>query len=211
MTDTTELSSKPSITRGVIIGGMVASMMMGMWEMVLEAALSDGTGFWSPLIFIGATIIRGAQDLSVAAGTLPVGADFDSFTNFISAVFGLMGHMMNSMLFGLMFAIVVSARRPAFVTQIMAGMAYGAMIFVVMWWVILPWIDPVMNSLNGLHETQRTCLLLRTVLELPYREIGKMLDIPNGTAMSHVHRARQQLVDQLRDTPAGATNARRAQ
>ena len=71
--------------------------------------------------------------------------------------------------------------------------------------------DTVLNGLNGLHETQRTCLLLRTVLELPYREIGMMLDIPKGTAMSHVHRARQQLVDQLRDTPAGATDARKVQ
>lgn len=68
--------------------------------------------------------------------------------------------------------------------------------------------DAVLHGLNGLHETQRTCLLLRTVLELPYREIGAMLDIPEGTAMSHVHRARQQLVDQLGDTPAAATRAR---
>jgi len=71
--------------------------------------------------------------------------------------------------------------------------------------------DHVLNGLNSLHETQRTCLLLRTVLELSYREIGEMLEIPMGTAMSHVHRARQQLVDQLRNTPAGATNARKAQ
>ncbi len=149
MTDTTQFSPRPSITRGVLIGGMVASMMMGMWEMILEAVLTDGTGFWSPLVFIGATIIRGAQDLSFAAGTLPVGADFDSFTNFISAVLGMMGHMMNSMMFGLMFVLVVSSRRPSFPTQLMAGMAYGSMIFAIMWWVILPWIDPVMISLNG--------------------------------------------------------------
>lgn len=71
--------------------------------------------------------------------------------------------------------------------------------------------DHVLNGLNSLHETQRTCLLLRAVLELPYREIGKMLDIPKGTAMSHVHRARQQLVDQLRDPPAAAIAARKAQ
>ncbi len=69
--------------------------------------------------------------------------------------------------------------------------------------------DHVLNGLNGLDETQRTCLLLRTILELAYREIGKMLDIPKGTAMSHVHRARQQLVDQLRDTHASATDARK--
>lgn len=69
--------------------------------------------------------------------------------------------------------------------------------------------DHVLHGLNGLHEAQRTCLLLRTVLELPYREIGAMLDIPEGTAMSHVHRARQQLVAQLRDVDA--SDARQAQ
>lgn len=69
--------------------------------------------------------------------------------------------------------------------------------------------DFMLSRLNALHETQRTCLLLRTVLELPYQQIGAMLDIPEGTAMSHVHRARQQLVDQLRGTNAAANDARR--
>lgn len=70
--------------------------------------------------------------------------------------------------------------------------------------------DRVLRGVESLPETQRTCLLLRTVLELPYREIGRMLDLPEGTAMSHVHRARQQLVEQLRDTHLRSADARKA-
>jgi RNA polymerase sigma-70 factor (ECF subfamily) len=51
--------------------------------------------------------------------------------------------------------------------------------------------DRVLGALNQLEETARACLLLRTLRSLPYREISALLGIPEGTAMSHVHRARQ--------------------
>ena len=51
--------------------------------------------------------------------------------------------------------------------------------------------DRIMVALAALDETPRTCLLLRTLNELPYREIAQILQIPEGTAMSHVHRSRQ--------------------
>jgi RNA polymerase sigma-70 factor (ECF subfamily) len=50
--------------------------------------------------------------------------------------------------------------------------------------------DEVLRALTSLEETARACLLLRTLLDLPYREISLALGIPEGTAMSHVHRAR---------------------
>jgi len=53
--------------------------------------------------------------------------------------------------------------------------------------------DRVRRALETLDETARACLLLRTLRELPYREIALLLDIPEGTAMSHVHRSRQSL------------------
>ncbi len=43
---------------GILAAGAVASMVMGMWEMILEALLSGGKGFWSPLVYIGATVKR---------------------------------------------------------------------------------------------------------------------------------------------------------
>lgn len=53
--------------------------------------------------------------------------------------------------------------------------------------------DALTVALGKLGETARACLLLRTVLELSYAEIAEVLGIPEGTAMSHVHRSRHAL------------------
>ncbi|MCC6792529.1 MAG: RNA polymerase sigma factor [Thermomicrobiales bacterium] len=50
--------------------------------------------------------------------------------------------------------------------------------------------DRVVRALESLPEVARTCLLLRAVEGLSYREIAALLAVPEGTAMSHVHRAR---------------------
>ncbi len=57
--------------------------------------------------------------------------------------------------------------------------------------------DDVVDALSDLEETPRACVLLRTLLDMPYREIALALDIPEGTAMSHVHRGRRKLRDHL--------------
>ena len=57
--------------------------------------------------------------------------------------------------------------------------------------------DRVIAALNMLDETARACLLLRTLMNMPYREISLVLDIAEGTAMSHVHRARTALRERL--------------
>jgi RNA polymerase sigma-70 factor (ECF subfamily) len=61
--------------------------------------------------------------------------------------------------------------------------------------------DRVLHALGGLEEVARACLLLRTLKEMPYREISLLLGIPEGTAMSHVHRARQSLRQHLAADP----------
>ena len=57
--------------------------------------------------------------------------------------------------------------------------------------------DELMQAVQSLSETARACLLLRTVNAMSYDEIARTLDIPAGTAMSHVHRSRRQLRRQL--------------
>ncbi len=57
--------------------------------------------------------------------------------------------------------------------------------------------DRVVSALSRLEESRRACLLLRTVLDLPYAEIGRVLGMPEATAMSHVHRARLALRESL--------------
>lgn len=57
--------------------------------------------------------------------------------------------------------------------------------------------DELSRALDGLRPMARACLLLRAVLELEYGEIAETLDIPVGTAVSHVHRARATLRQRL--------------
>ncbi len=57
--------------------------------------------------------------------------------------------------------------------------------------------DRVMHALGALTGIARACLLLRTLEGLSYAEIAGLLKIPEGTAMSHVSRARSFLRKRL--------------
>jgi RNA polymerase sigma-70 factor (ECF subfamily) len=54
-------------------------------------------------------------------------------------------------------------------------------------------------ALENLQEEYQMVLLLWAVEDLSYKEIADVLDIPIGTVMSRLHRARQKLSAQLRD------------
>lgn len=55
--------------------------------------------------------------------------------------------------------------------------------------------DVLLTCLHQIDELPRACLLLRVVHELAYDEIAAMLEIPTGTAMSHVHRSKKRMRD----------------
>lgn len=70
--------------------------------------------------------------------------------------------------------------------------------------------DRVVAALGSVSDTARACLLLRTLEGLDYAEISTLLQIPAGTAMSHVHRARRQLRELLTEpegTETGGASA----
>jgi len=62
-----------------------------------------------------------------------------------------------------------------------------------------PFDDRMMRTLASVGEVARACLLLRTIEGLNYDEISQVLEIPPGTAMSHVHRTRMLLRERLSD------------
>jgi RNA polymerase sigma-70 factor, ECF subfamily len=61
--------------------------------------------------------------------------------------------------------------------------------------------DRLLTALCELSDDARCCLLLRTIHDLSYDEIARLLNIPPGTAMSHVHRSRKTLRQRLAPTP----------
>lgn len=120
-----------------LIAGLVASAVMGMIEMIYEAI--GGAGFWSPVVFIAATILRNLQAVRV-----PV--PFDA----LGVVLGLMGHMMNSVILAIIFARFVAPRLRGTSALVAGGVVYSLVVFVIMWFGIVPLVDPVMLKLNGL-------------------------------------------------------------
>ncbi|MBI3998767.1 MAG: hypothetical protein HY355_07005 [Armatimonadetes bacterium] len=122
--------------RRVVGAGLAASVIMGMIEMVYEAVA--GAGYWSPAVFIGATMLRGLQSIQVPVPFHLAGV-----------VLGLMGHMMNSVIFGFIFARVVAPLVSPRGDLVIAGVVYGVIVFALMWFAVIPIIDPVMLKLNA--------------------------------------------------------------
>lgn len=59
--------------------------------------------------------------------------------------------------------------------------------------------DAMLQALESLEPTARECLLLRVVMDLPYKDVARIVGVPEGTAMSHVHRSRHALRTRLRN------------
>lgn len=98
-------------------GGLLGGMAMAMFSMFV-AITRDG--FWAP--------VRGIT--SVVFGDKYYGGGFD----FWPVVAGVGGHMMNSVILGVLFAVLAGVlfRRASAITIWMAGAVYGVMIWAVM-------------------------------------------------------------------------------
>ena len=57
----------------------------------------------------------------------------------------------------------------------------------------------LVRALAFVGPVPRACLLLRTLEGMEYSQIARLLGIPEGTAMSHVHRTRADLRERLAD------------
>lgn len=121
--------------RTTFLAGLIASVAMTMMEMVYEGIF--GAGFWSAPTFIAATILRDLQSVAI-----PV-----TFS-LVPVVLGMMGHMMNSVVLGFVFVKISEKFLQTRISGIVAGAVYGIALFVAMWFLVLPVIDPVMLNLN---------------------------------------------------------------
>ncbi len=59
--------------------------------------------------------------------------------------------------------------------------------------------ERVVHALEALPTEYKEVLMLWAVEEFSYKEIAHALDVPIGTVMSRLHRARQRLSEQLKD------------
>ena len=138
MSSTTLHATRTALSTKWIGAGLIAGLVMGMWEMMVEAIIPNGAGFWSAPTYIAATLFRNLQTVA-----RPVPFDL------VAVMAGLMGHMMNSAIFALLFALVVAPRVKSPASRIVAGMMYGAVVYAVMALAVVPFIDPVLANLNA--------------------------------------------------------------
>ncbi|HLG93768.1 MAG TPA: sigma factor-like helix-turn-helix DNA-binding protein, partial [candidate division Zixibacteria bacterium] len=58
-------------------------------------------------------------------------------------------------------------------------------------------VDDLVRALGNLNEVEKSVLLMKSVGELRYREIAESLEIPLGSVMGYLFRARQKMRNAL--------------
>ncbi len=102
-----------------LVPGLVAGMAFAMWAMFVAIFASK---LWAP-----------PQGIAQSVGIGSQGWDFQ----FVPFILGMMGHMMNSIIIGLVFLAIAAALRLRGVVLVAAGMMYGVVVYLVMYYPIL--------------------------------------------------------------------------
>ena len=121
------------MNKQVMMAGMMAGMAMAMLEMIYE--LIWGIGFWSAPVLISGFVLPSVQSIAIPIGFL-----------LIPVIVGLVAHMIFSMVLAIPFVKIVASYDK--MKRIMLGMGFGILVFIVMWFLILPLLNPVMLNLN---------------------------------------------------------------
>ncbi len=114
--------SQESGTRTVLnwaLPGLIGGLVFAMWAMVVGLFTST---LWAP-----------PQGIAQSIGIGSPGHNFQ----LVALVAGLMGHMMNSIVLGVIFIAIARAIRVYGPTAIIGGMVYGVIVYVAMYWVLL--------------------------------------------------------------------------
>jgi len=114
--------SHESGTRTVLnwpLPGLIAGLVFAMWAMVVGLFTST---LWAP-----------PQGIAQSIGIGSPGHNFQP----IPLVVGLMGHMMNSIVLGVIFIAIARALRLNGPTAVIGGMVYGVLVYAAMYWVLL--------------------------------------------------------------------------
>ena len=99
--------------------GLIAGLVFAMWAMVVGIFASN---LWAP-----------PQGIAQSVGIGHQGHDFQ----FLPLVAGLIGHMMNSIIFGLIFFAIVAALKLRGGILVLAGMVYGFAVYLLLYVVVL--------------------------------------------------------------------------
>ncbi len=114
--------SQESGTRTVLnwaLPGLIAGLVFAMWAMFVGLFTST---LWAP-----------PQGIAQSIGIGSPGHNFQ----LVPFVAGLIGHMMNSIVLGVIFVAIARALRLQSYAAVVGGMVYGVIVYAAMYWVLL--------------------------------------------------------------------------
>jgi uncharacterized membrane protein YagU involved in acid resistance len=114
--------SQESRTRTVLnwaLPGLIAGLVFAMWAMFVGLFTST---LWAP-----------PQGIAQSIGIGSPGHNFQ----LVPFVAGLIGHMMNSIVLGVIFVAIARALRLQSSAAVVGGMVYGVIVYAAMYWVLL--------------------------------------------------------------------------
>jgi uncharacterized membrane protein YagU involved in acid resistance len=113
----TGFDTRPWVKAGA--AGLIAGLVFAMWAMAVGIFTSN---LWAA-----------PQGIAQSLGIGQQGHDFQP----VPFIVGLMGHMMNSIIFGLVFFAIVAVLKVRGNALVVAGMAYGFVVYLLMVGVVL--------------------------------------------------------------------------
>jgi hypothetical protein len=110
-------SASAAVTAGA--AGLIAGLVFAMWAMIVGIFTSN---LWAA-----------PQGIGQALGIGQPGHDFQ----IVPFIVGLVGHMVNSIILGLIFLAIVAALKVRGIAAVVVGMMYGIVVYAVMYWLVL--------------------------------------------------------------------------
>ncbi len=110
-------SAAPAVRAGV--AGLIAGLPLAMWLMIVGIFASN---LWAP-----------PQGIAQAVGIGHAGHDFQ----LVPFILGVMGHMLNSIILGLVFLAVAAVLNLRGLASVIVGMIYGIVAYETISWVVL--------------------------------------------------------------------------
>ena len=119
--DIAKMSQKSSTVTVLkwVLPGLIGGLVFAMWAMVVGLFTST---LWAP-----------PQGIAQSIGIGSPGHNFQ----LVPLLVGLMGHMMNSILIGVIFIAIARALRLQGPGAVVAGIFYGVIVYAAMYWVLL--------------------------------------------------------------------------
>lgn len=142
VTDKTHATSVSQGVRYGVVGGIVGSIAMAMYAMIISSS-DKHTGFFTPLYHIASAFI--SPNAMMTSMTEAMHGN-QSYFNLGSAIVGAIVHMMTGAIAGAIFGAVAARIASSRIVTILAGAVFGLLVLVVNSFIGLPIVSHLFDG-----------------------------------------------------------------